>query len=215
MRTLLTIVGASGFLLLASAVSAQTVLTANITNDQEPGNVMPTTTAGAPRASSGTAVFTLSPAMDSLSFTATLVGIDLDGTQTADTNDNLLNAHIHASSTTNPNTVPPTNAGVVWGFFGSPDNETAPDDLMITLAPTGAGGTMSGKWDLTEGNNTTLTAQIPNILAGRAYINFHTMQFGGGEIRGAIIPEPSTIALFGLAFVFFGAAVRNRRVRKA
>ena len=30
----------------------------------------------------------------------------------------------------------------------------------------------------------TLTAQLPNIRAGRAYINFHTNQFAGGEIRG-------------------------------
>ncbi len=215
MRTLLTIVGASGVLLLASAVSAQTVLTANITNDQEPGNVVPTTTAGASRASSGTAVFTLSPAMDSLSFTATVVGIDLNGLQTADTNDNLLNAHIHASSTTNPNTVPPTNAGVVWGFFGAPFNETAPNDQVVTLAPTGAGGTISGKWDLTEGNNTNLTTQLPNILAGRAYINFHTMQFGGGEIRGAIIPEPSTIALVGLGGMAFGVVALKRRRNRA
>jgi hypothetical protein len=41
---------------------------------------------------------------------------------------------------------------------------------------------------LSEGNNTTLTAQLPNILSGHAYINFHTVQFGGGEIRGNIVP---------------------------
>jgi hypothetical protein len=213
MRTLLTIVGASGILLLASAVSAQTVLTANITNDQEPGSVMPTTAAGAPRASSGTATFTLSPAMDSLSFTATVMGIDFNGTQTADPNDNLVAAHIHASS--DPNFMPPTNAGVVWGFFGTPFNETAPNDQMITLLPTGAGATISGKWDLTEGNATTLTAQLPNILAGRAYINFHTTQFGGGEIRGAIIPEPSTMALVSLGGVAFGAVALKKRRKHA
>jgi hypothetical protein len=216
MRKLLTTVVASVFLVFAATASAQTVLTANITNSQEPGNVMPTTTAGAPRASSGTAVFTLSPAMDSLSFTATVVGIDFTGAQTpAEPNDNLLNAHIHASSTTNPNTVPPTNAGVVWGFFGSPFNETAPNDQMITLLPTGAGATISGKWDLTEGNTTTLAAQLPNILAGRAYINFHTTQFGGGEIRGAIIPEPASIALAGLGFMAFAAVALKRRAKKA
>ena len=39
--------------------------------------------------------------------------------------------------------------------------------------------------------------QLPNILAGNAYINFHTVQFPGGEIRGALIapiPEPETYA---------------------
>jgi hypothetical protein len=46
------------------------------------------------------------------------------------------------------------------------------------------GGTISGKWDPPEGNGTTFAAQLANLKAGRAYINFHTTQFGGGEIRG-------------------------------
>ncbi|MEX2138533.1 MAG: CHRD domain-containing protein [Pirellulales bacterium] len=214
MRTLLTIIVASVTLLVSSVVSAQTVFTANITNSQEPGNIMPTTSAGAPRTSSGTATFTLSPAMDSLSFTATVVGIDFTGAQTpTEPNDNLAAAHIHASS--DPLFMPPTNAGVVWGFFGAPFNETAPNDQVITLLPAGAGATISGKWDLTEGNGTTLTAQLPNIFAGRAYINFHTAQFPGGEIRGAIIPEPSTIALIGFGFVALGMMVRKRRAKNS
>src|SRR5204862_2051921 len=41
---------------------------------------------------------------------------------------------------------------------------------------------------------TTLAAQLPNILAGRSYINFHTRQFGGGEIRGQIEENPQVTA---------------------
>ena len=86
----------------------------------------------------------------------------------------------------------------------------------MTPFTTGVGGTFSGKWDLAEGNNTTLTAQLPNILAGRSYINFHTTQFTGGEIRGnivAAVPEPETYALMlgGLAIV---AGVARRRGRR-
>jgi hypothetical protein len=85
----------------------------------------------------------------------------------------------------------------VWGFFGAPFNDNAPNDFSFTAFGTGVGGTFSGKWDLTEGNGTTLTAQLPNILSGHSYINFHTTQNGGGEIRGAIqvVPEPGTLWL--------------------
>jgi hypothetical protein len=149
--------------------------------------------------------------MSNMTFTATVSGIDLTGQQTPnDPNDNLLNAHIHAGGPgTNPNGDPKTNAGVVWGFFGAPFNETAPNDQVVTPLASGVGGTISGKWDLTEGNGgTNLTAQIPNILAGRAYINFHTSQFTGGEMRGAIIPEPSTLALIGVALAGLGCCAR-------
>ena len=61
---------------------------------------------------------------------------------------------------------------------------------------------------------TTLTAQLPNILSGHSYINFHTNQFTGGEIRGAIVvvstPEPSTVAMFALAGL--GLLVRRKRI---
>jgi len=75
-------------------------------------------------------------------------------------------------------------------------------------------------WNQPEGNaNTTLTAQLPNILAGRSYLNFHTTQFPGGEIRGQItvVPEPSTLALLGTvaagALPLAGATIRRRQRR--
>jgi len=185
-----------------------TILTANITTDQE---VPPTTnnltnsSTGLVRPTpSGTATFSLdttNPNAPFMTFTAMISNIDVTGTQTPnDANDNLVAAHIHANETVVPGN---GNAPVVWGFFGSPFNDNNPNDSpnaqMVVPFATGVGGMFSGKWDAPEGNGTTLTAQLANILAGHAYINFHTMQNQGGEIRGflTVVPEPSSIVLLG------------------
>ncbi|HVK02572.1 MAG TPA: CHRD domain-containing protein [Armatimonadaceae bacterium] len=189
-------------------------LFAILTNGQENPPAVPTLTTGAPRpASFGEAVFTLNDAQTAMTFRATIFNIDFTGTQSTDTNDNLTAAHIHAG----PAVTPTTNGPVVWGFFGAPFNDNNPNDVVVTPFASGVGGTISGKWDAPEGNNTTLTAQISNILNGRAYINFHTAQFGGGEVRGAIqvVPEPGAVAT---GIVMAGALglglVRGRSLRR-
>src|SRR5436190_922922 len=99
---------------------------------------------------------------------------------------------------------PPTNPTTATGAprpasFGIAtfDLNDAMTAMTFTPFSTGVGGVFSGKWDAPEGNNTTLAAQLPNILTGHSYINFHTTQFGGGEIRGIIqtVPDRGTSAL--------------------
>jgi uncharacterized protein (TIGR03118 family) len=153
----------------------------NLTNSQEVPPTVPTTTGGAARpASFGTARFQFNSAQTAMTFNATINNIDVTGTQTADVNDNLGNAHIHAGASVAPG----VNGPVVWGFFGTPFNDNNPNDAKVTPFASGVGGTFSGKWDAPEGNGTTLAAQLDNLRNGRAYINFHTTQFTGGEIRG-------------------------------
>ncbi|HTJ03790.1 MAG TPA: CHRD domain-containing protein [Caldimonas sp.] len=196
----------------AGAAAQPIMLTATLTNAQEGPTVIPTTTTGAPRpASFGNATFQINDAHTSMSFSATVFNIDFTGTQTADTNDNLTNAHIHAS----PTAVPGTTAPVVWGFIGTPFNDNNPNDVVFTPFATGVGGTVSGKWDAPEGNSTTFAAQLGNILAGHSYINFHTSQFPSGEVRGQIlavtaVPEPQTTALVALGLGMLAFWTRRR-----
>ncbi|HYU99214.1 MAG TPA: TIGR03118 family protein, partial [Pyrinomonadaceae bacterium] len=166
--------------LLVSAGLSPSNFVVKLTNAQENPPTSPTTTGGARRpASFGTATFNMNAAQDQMTFTATINNIDFTGAQTADTNDDMTAAHIHASASVTPG----TNGPVVWGFFGAPLNDNNPNDVVKTDGP-GVGGTISGKWDAPEGNGTTFAAQLANLKGGHAYINFHTMQFGGGEIRG-------------------------------
>ncbi len=168
--------------LLASAGLSPSNFVVNLTNAQENPPANPTTSGGARRpASFGTATFSINGAESAMTVTATINNLDFTGMQTpGDTNDNLTNAHIHAGAAVTPT----TNGPVVWGFIGSPFNDNNPNDAVVTPFGIGVGGTFQGKWDTPEGNGTTLTAQLTNLKEGRAYINFHTTQFGGGEVRG-------------------------------
>ena len=207
------LVRALGALLLVSGTAqASTLLTATLTNGQETHLVVPTTNDVVPLPrpiSFGSATFVLNDAMTAMTFQAIVNNIDFTGTQTADINDNLVAAHIHAS----PTALPGSNGGVVWGFFGAPFNDNNPNDIVFTPFAVGVGGTISGKWDAPEGNNTTLAAQLGNILGGTSYMNFHTTQFGAGEIRGQIVvvPEPETYALMLAGLGVLGVVARRRR----
>jgi hypothetical protein len=201
------------FLLAASAPGrAGTIFTADITHSQETVQGPLLTSAGEPRPLSfGTAVFTLNDAQTELSFTATIFNIDVTRGQTPDKFDDLVAAHIHVGA------APGSNAPVRWGFFGVPDNDSNPDSLVVTPFASGVGGTFSSIWDLPEGNGgTTLTSNLPEIIAGLSYINFHTVQYAGGEIRGQIllVPEPGSAVQLGAGIAGLCAYCR-RRVRRA
>jgi hypothetical protein len=198
-----------------TAAQAQVFFGSNLTHDQEtpPAGTTPlTTSTGAPRPLSfGTGSLVLNAAQTQLTFTVTVFNIDFTGSQTPDNFDNLTAAHIHGG----PNVTPATTAGVVFGFIGTPFNDTNPTDTIVTPFVGQVGGTVTSKWDAPEGNNTTLAAQINNLLTGRTYFNFHTVQFPGGEIRGAIVaaPEPGTLALLALTGVPAAGMILRRRRR--
>ena len=85
------------------------------------------------------------------------------------------NAHIHG-----PSAPPGTPAGVLVA-------------LNFTAGQTS--GTLSGTTAALSG------AGLSSFLAGNTYVNIHTVNNPGGEIRGQIlpvVPEPSTISLAAL-----------------
>jgi hypothetical protein len=217
MRRHLVLIAAALLAAFGASARADTILHADLSTYWEPvggqlGTLRPVTDAGAPRPFAiGTATLVLNDAQTQMTLSATIFDIDVTGNQTPnDTRDNLRAAHIHAANRANPST---TNATVVWGFHGTPFNDNNPMDVVVTPFASGVGGTFTSKWDAPEGNSTTLAAQIDNLLNDFAYLNFHTEGFPGGEIRGTIVPEPSSIVMAGVAVIGGLAAYRWRRRR--
>ena len=183
-------------LMFARPAEAVTRFRAIIENEQEVANP-PVPEQG----TGGMGVFELNDAMNALSYDITLFGLDIDGLQTpGNANDNANRFHIHAGPAG-------TNGGIV---FGMKDPNHDVDDLVVNPVT----GRITGVWDGNEGNGTTLTAQLPALLANGLYFNVHTTDFAGGEVRGQIIlvPEPATCMLCAIAGTALVGVARRRRV---
>ncbi len=135
-----------------------------------------------------------------------LVFSGLVGTTTA--------SHIHAATATpgagtaGVATTTPTFAGFPLGVTSGSYNNT----LDLTLASSYNPAYITANGGTTASAEAALAAAI---ASGRAYLNVHSSVFGGGEIRGFLVPvpEPGTFALLGLGGL--GLAVRARKNKRA
>lgn len=121
------------------------------------------------------------------------------GTMTYDTVSLLLSWSIDYSGLTAP--------AVAAHFHKAPPGVPGPVQVPI--------GGVAGTSGTAIGSATLTAPQAADLLAHNWYVNIHTSTFPGGEIRGQVVPEPSTLVLAGLAAASLSfVAWRRRRARR-
>ena len=119
-------------------------------------------------------------------------------------------SHIHGPTTTpfagtaSVATTTPNLAGFPLGVTSGSFSNT----LDLTLASSYNPSFITANGGTTAGAEAALAAAM---AGGRTYWNIHSSDFPGGEIRGFLVPEPSTLALFGLGAGFLAWRLRQRR----
>jgi Ca2+-binding RTX toxin-like protein len=104
---------------------------------------------------------------------ASFTGLDIDGTVTPNnSDDDITSLHIHRAPAG-------SNGPVVFGFI-SPNSDTNGDRVISRDF-----NSVDSIWNPGEGNSDPVD-EVSNLLAGNLYINAHTADFPGGEIRGQL-----------------------------
>ena len=154
---------------------------------------------GGTRTGSGNAVVMFDDATNILSFTATFAGLSTGTTL----------AHFHcctasAFSGTAGVAVDAPTLAIPLGVTSGTWSEALDLDLAANWSPafvTASGGTTTG----------AIARFVQNIYENKVYLNIHTTGNPGGEIRGFLVPEPTTAALTLVALAAMGGVARRQR----